>query len=141
MGRVLPPRLGLLLCGLCALGLAAAAVACGGTGGQPKAAPPPHPIHVADHGEADGHPSRPAGPRGTVTLAFAGDVHFQLHLAALLDHPHGALGPITRTLALADLTMVNLESSITQRGSRRPRSSSARASATTSAPLQPRSTF
>jgi hypothetical protein len=116
MGRVLPPRSGLLLCGLCALGLAAAAVAWGGAGGQLRAVSPPHPIHVADRGEADVHPSRPAGPRGTVTLAFAGDVHFQLHLAALLEHPRGALGPITRTLKAADLTMVNLESSITDRG-------------------------
>ena len=58
----------------------------------------------------------PAGPQGTVTLAFAGDVHFQLHLAALLDHPRGALGPIAGTLAAADLAMVNLESSITDRG-------------------------
>ena len=56
------------------------------------------------------------GPTGTLTLAFAGDMHFQLHLAALLDRPRGALGPITRTLAAADLTMVNLESAITGRG-------------------------
>jgi poly-gamma-glutamate synthesis protein (capsule biosynthesis protein) len=34
----------------------------------------------------------------------------------MLDHPRGALGPISRTLAAADLTMVNLESSITDRG-------------------------
>ena len=58
----------------------------------------------------------PDGPSGVVTLAFAGDMHFQLHLAALLDHPRGALGPISRTLAGADLAMVNLESAITERG-------------------------
>jgi len=52
----------------------------------------------------------------TVTLAFAGDVHFQLQLAALLERPHGDLGPITRPLSGADLTMVNLESAITRRG-------------------------
>lgn len=57
-----------------------------------------------------------SGPRGAVTLAFAGDAHFELHLAALLDRPQRALGPITRTLADADLTMVNLESAITERG-------------------------
>ena len=55
-------------------------------------------------------------PSGTVTLAFAGDMHFQLHLAALLDRPRGALGPIARTLADADVAMVNLESAITERG-------------------------
>jgi hypothetical protein len=58
----------------------------------------------------------PSGPHDTVTVAFAGDLHFQLHLAALLDHPRGALGPMTRTLADADVTMVNLESAITERG-------------------------
>lgn len=56
------------------------------------------------------------GPRGPVTLAFAGDMHFELHLAALLDRPRRALGPIARRLADADLTMVNLESAITERG-------------------------
>lgn len=61
-------------------------------------------------------PPRPSGPRGTVTLAFAGDVHFEAHLAALLGHPRHALGPIERTLAAADLAMVNLESAITTRG-------------------------
>jgi hypothetical protein len=51
-----------------------------------------------------------------VTLAFAGDVHFQIQVAALLDDPRG-LGPISRPLSDADVTMVNLESAITERGS------------------------
>ena len=60
----------------------------------------------------------PMAPVGSskVTLAFAGDVHFQLHMARLLDRPRGALGPITQALQSADLTMVNLESAITTRG-------------------------
>ena len=66
--------------------------------------------------DADRSDPEPDAPHGTITLAFAGDLHFQLHLAALLEHPVGALGPITRTLADADLTMVNLESAITGRG-------------------------
>ena len=61
-------------------------------------------------------PARAEKPRRAVTLAFAGDMHFELHLAALLEHPDGALGPIARTLADADLTMVNLESAIAERG-------------------------
>jgi poly-gamma-glutamate synthesis protein (capsule biosynthesis protein) len=56
------------------------------------------------------------GPTGDVTLAFAGDMHFELQLAALLKQPEGALGPMTRALAGADLTMINLESAITHRG-------------------------
>ncbi|GAA3653508.1 hypothetical protein GCM10022237_11680 [Nocardioides ginsengisoli] len=60
----------------------------------------------------------PAGAHGTVTLAFAGDVHFEAHLAGLLDHPRDALGPITDALASADLAMVNLESAIAEPGRR-----------------------
>ena len=56
-----------------------------------------------------------------MTLAFAGDIHFELHLSDLLDRPEGALGGVTRTLRAADLTMVNLESSITRRGAREPK--------------------
>jgi poly-gamma-glutamate capsule biosynthesis protein CapA/YwtB (metallophosphatase superfamily) len=43
-------------------------------------------------------------------------MHFELHLAALLDRPRGALDHIARTLADADITIVNLESAITERG-------------------------
>jgi len=64
-------------------------------------------------------PARPAA--GTVTLAFAGDTHFQLGLAALLDHPGGALGPITLPLRAADLSMVNLESAIGHHGAPDPK--------------------
>lgn len=61
--------------------------------------------------------AKPDGaPLGTVTLAFAGDMHFERHLARLLDKPRGALGPIAETLSAADLAMVNLESAITSRG-------------------------
>ena len=59
---------------------------------------------------------RPPARTRAVTLAFAGDVHFQLHLAALLDDPRSGLGPIAPALADADIAMVNLESAITERG-------------------------
>jgi poly-gamma-glutamate synthesis protein (capsule biosynthesis protein) len=49
-------------------------------------------------------------------LGFAGDVHFELHLAALLDRPGATLGPISRTLREPDVTMLNLESSISRHG-------------------------
>ena len=61
-------------------------------------------------------PGPDGAPRGEVVLAFAGDMHFERHLAGLLDEPRGALGPIAETLSAADLTMVNLESAITTRG-------------------------
>lgn len=73
---------------------------------------PPTTRVVPGEGDADAGDA----PTGMVTLAFAGDVHFQLHLAALLDRPRGALGPMARHLQAADLAMVNLESAITTRG-------------------------
>ena len=63
----------------------------------------------------------PADRPRVVTLAFAGDVHFENYLADLLDHPRGALGPIADSLGAADLTMVNLESAITDRGVKDPK--------------------
>ncbi len=72
-----------------------------------KAAPTDAPV--------DEPPADPA-PQGEVTLAFAGDVHFERHLATLLDQPRAGLGPMDQTLGDADITMVNLESSITTRG-------------------------
>lgn len=64
-----------------------------------------------------------AEPRhdGLVTLAFAGDVHFQLNASSLLVHPETGLGPVDRPLAGADVAMVNLESAITERGSLDPK--------------------
>lgn len=58
-----------------------------------------------------------SSPRGTVTLAFAGDIHFEGQLTDLPSRPGDPIGPITRTLRRADITMVNLESAITTRGS------------------------
>jgi poly-gamma-glutamate synthesis protein (capsule biosynthesis protein) len=43
-------------------------------------------------------------------------MHFQIQLAGLLAHPRGALGPIAHTLGAADVTMANLESAVTVRG-------------------------
>lgn len=60
-------------------------------------------------------PSRP------VTLAFAGDVHFESFLASRLDRPKSALGPLSSALAAADVSIVNLESAITTRGTPEPK--------------------
>ncbi len=43
-----------------------------------------------------------------VTLAFAGDVHFEAHVDRLLRQPGGGLGPMSATLRAADLAMLNL---------------------------------
>ncbi|CAN5252883.1 hypothetical protein BH20ACT5_BH20ACT5_13200 [soil metagenome] len=57
----------------------------------------------------------------TVTIAFAGDVHFTGRTAGLLEDPAGAFGPISDILGAADLTVANLESAITQRGTPAPK--------------------
>ena len=63
-------------------------------------------------------PSRELVP---ITIAFAGDVHFEGGLATRLDDPETALGPMRETLAAADLAMVNLETAITTRGEPQPK--------------------
>jgi poly-gamma-glutamate capsule biosynthesis protein CapA/YwtB (metallophosphatase superfamily) len=100
---------------------AAALVAC--TGSQPLPLEPKAAAAAAEADAAgdigphrDGAPPRHTQPAQAVTLAFAGDMHFELQLAALLEHPEGALGPIRRALAGTDLSMVNLETSISHRG-------------------------
>ena len=54
---------------------------------------------------------------GTLTLAFAGDIHFEDHLAPLARDPEG-LAELRSTLGAADLAVANLETAITQRGTK-----------------------
>ena len=84
--------------------------ACSAPARSPTAEPEPAAV------EGDGQRDRAAGPTGVVSLAFAGDMHFQLHLAALLEKGSAGLGPTSRALSAADVAMVNLESAITERG-------------------------
>lgn len=59
--------------------------------------------------------------KDTITLGFAGDIHFANQLAPRLRHPDTALKPIAPALRKPDLTMVNLETAITQRGKPEPK--------------------
>lgn len=106
--RRAPPRRGPLA--LAAFAVLLGACTTGSTAEDEAAA------RITPTGAADGRVTEPPGPHGVVTLGFAGDMHFELHLAALLEEPQGALGAITRTLREPDLTMVNLETSIAARG-------------------------
>lgn len=56
-----------------------------------------------------------------MTIAFAGDVHFESFLAPRLERPATAMGPLTRVLARADLSIVNLETAVTTRGVPQPK--------------------
>lgn len=60
-------------------------------------------------------------PPPTVTLAFAGDVHFTGRTESLLDDPTTAFGRISQSLSEADIAMVNLETAITERGVEEPK--------------------
>lgn len=67
----------------------------------------------------DPEPAAPATVDATITaepepitVAFAGDVHFEGSLRARLDDAPSALGPIAAELSAADLTIVNLETAI-----------------------------
>ncbi|WP_033824746.1 CapA family protein, partial [Kitasatospora sp. MBT63] len=65
----------------------------------------------------------PADPAATFTVAFAGDVHFEGRTEARLTvkPPEQALGAISKTLADADLSVLNLETAITERGAPEPK--------------------
>jgi poly-gamma-glutamate capsule biosynthesis protein CapA/YwtB (metallophosphatase superfamily) len=74
------------------------------------------------------HQARPAsrqvragGAAGSVTLAFAGDVHFTGRTARLLSDPATAFGPVAAVLRSADFAAVNLETSVTSRGVPQPK--------------------
>jgi poly-gamma-glutamate capsule biosynthesis protein CapA/YwtB (metallophosphatase superfamily) len=70
-----------------------------------------------------------AGPP-TITLDFAGDVHFAERTLKLLDNPTTAFGPVATILKQADVAMVNLETSVTTRGTAEPKQFHFRAPAT-----------
>ncbi|GAA4206427.1 CapA family protein [Actinocatenispora rupis] len=95
-----------LLVGLLAVGLAACS------------APDRHP--AADPGPGRTASPSPTGPP-TVTVDFAGDVHFAGRTAGLLKDPDTAFGPVARELSAADLSIVNLETAVTTRGTPEPK--------------------
>ena len=71
-----------------------------------------------------GHSSRPVPSEvaaGSVTLAFAGDVHFTGRTARLLSDPATAFGPVAAVLRAADFTAVNLETAVTSGGTPQPK--------------------
>ncbi len=68
-------------------------------------------MHAATTGTTSPATAAPSTPR-TLTIAVAGDIHFEGALRARLDDPATALAPVTGTLAAADLAIVNLETSV-----------------------------
>lgn len=70
-----------------------------------------------------GSSTGPTAPSATdITLEFAGDVHFVARTAKLLKDPTTAFGPsITPVLSAADVTTLNLETAVTDRGTPQPK--------------------
>src|SRR5262249_53914308 len=87
-------------------------------GDSRAATTPPAATHPAPGGP---RPTRPRANPAGITMAFAGDVHFAGRTAGRATLGAGVLGPIGRTMAAADVGMVNLESAITERGTAEPK--------------------
>ncbi|WP_239075322.1 CapA family protein [Planosporangium flavigriseum] len=88
------------------------------------------------HSAAPSAPTARPAPAGPLTLAFAGDVHFTGRTAGLLSDPASAFGPIASVLQDSDLTMLNLETAITERGTPEPKQYRFRAPITAFAALK-----
>ncbi|WP_406297837.1 CapA family protein [Embleya sp. NBC_00888] len=109
----------LLIAGLASCGLLSDS---GDSSGKTKNASDADPVvgrpyPSAAPGTGSAPPPATAAPGTEITVALAGDVHFFERTQSRLNAgTEGALGPIGKTLAAADLAMVNLESAITERG-------------------------
>jgi poly-gamma-glutamate synthesis protein (capsule biosynthesis protein) len=103
-------------------GVAAAVLVagCSGPSSAPTAARRTTPHSAASRHVVTGT-SAPTARRHRFTIAFAGDVHFSGRVRKRLAHPATAFGPAAAVLRRADLTMVNLETSITTRGVPQPK--------------------
>ena len=73
--------------------------------------PPSATVEPVPSPEPTPEPTPERVPR-PVTIALAGDVHFEGVLRSRLDDPATALAPVTSTLAAADVAVVNLETSV-----------------------------
>jgi poly-gamma-glutamate synthesis protein (capsule biosynthesis protein) len=81
-------------------------------------------VPVPSHSGPESGPSNttpsPTGPP-EITLAFGGDVHFADRTLDLLSSPSTAFGPVADVFKKADVSMVNLETAITTRGTAEPK--------------------
>jgi poly-gamma-glutamate synthesis protein (capsule biosynthesis protein) len=104
---------GLLITGLCAAFVLAA---CSRGSMAPTATSAAAP--TSDSGQRQ---SRTTASSPGITLSFAGDVNFENRTARLLKNPATAFGPIYSVLGQADFTALNLETSVTSRGTPQPK--------------------
>src|SRR6185312_8720810 len=109
--------------GLLALLAAAACTTAPVTTGAPTTGVPSGAARSTPHQArpAASRQARTGGAAASVTLAFAGDVHFTGRTAKLLSDPATAFGPVAAVLRSADFAAVNLETSVTSRGVPQPK--------------------
>ncbi len=100
---------------LALLGLATACTTAPATSGVPAG------TTERAHQQVSLSPLQSGTAAGSVTLAFAGDVHFTGRTAPLLSDPATAFGPIAAVLKSADFTAVNLETAVTSGGTPQPK--------------------
>ena len=87
----------------------------------PEAPPEPAPTSTSATPPTESvSPTPEVEPSEPITIAFAGDIHFEGPLRERLDDPATALAPFTETLAAADLAVVNLETSVGEGGAPEP---------------------
>jgi len=104
---------GLLITGLCTASVLAA---CSRNSSTPTAT-----SAAAHASHSSQRSSRATGSSRGITLSFAGDVNFENRTARLLTNPATAFEPITSVLGQADFTALNLETSVTSRGTPQPK--------------------
>lgn len=116
--RRLPPAIFAGLLVLTGCGASSSAVpAVPGTSRSAATAPGSTPTGPTAPGTTPAAPAAPGTAYGeAVTLAFAGDVHFEGSVRKWLGDPAGLVGPLAGQLRAADLAVVNLETPITDRG-------------------------
>jgi poly-gamma-glutamate capsule biosynthesis protein CapA/YwtB (metallophosphatase superfamily) len=98
--------------------------ACAGSAASPESARTEPSVPATSTPTVGPSPANTGSPEpapGPITIAFAGDVHFEAQLRPRLRNPSTALEPIAPALSAADLTVVNLETSIGARGSPEPK--------------------
>jgi len=95
-----------------------------------SAAPEPQPSPLGPSPSTALTPSPTPTQPPEITLAFGGDVHFTERTLRLLSSPATAFGPVSSIFQAADLSMVNLESAVTTRGTPEPKTYHFRAPAT-----------
>ena len=120
-----------------AAGVCALALGVGCTASEPTTSPtapgsatqPTQPATLPRTTPTRGPTGQPGPGAEVITLAFAGDVHFERHVRALLERPDG-LAELRPLLGAADVAVVNLETALTARGTAAPKPFTFRASPT-----------